>query len=87
MSGCVIRCEQRKKNGGAEKKICGPKMFLGAEIVFGGVGKVNYPPNTITRRRRKNPKEPRFFRLGTEKYDFRASKEQRPRRSKRLSLS
>ena len=65
----------------------GPEKVLGAEIVFGGVEKVFWPPNTITRRRRKKKKEPRFFRLGTEKYEFRAPKERRPKRSKRLSLS
>ena len=56
------------------KKNWGPKK---AENVFGGVEKVIWPPNTITRRRRKN-KQTRFFRLGAEKYNFRAPKEQRP---------
>ena len=75
MSGCVIRCERRKKKCGAEKK------NLGAESFLGGVEKVIWPPNTTKRRRRKKKKKkkkPRFFRLGAEKYDFRAPKEQRP---------
>ena len=45
-----------------------PRLFFG-----GGVEKVIWPPNTITRQRREK-KKTRFFRFGAEKYDFRAPK-------------
>ena len=57
------------------KKKRRPKI-LGAAKKNWRVEKAISPPNTITRRRRK--KKTRFFRLGAEKYDFWAPKEQRP---------
>ena len=53
------------------------KKKIGGRNFFGGVEKVIWSPNTITRRRRKKKKKK--IRLGAEKYDFRAPKEQRPR--------
>ena len=71
MSGCVIRCERlRDSLRTGEKK-------LGAEKNIWGVEKVIWPPNTITKRHREKKqkqKKTRFFRLGAEKYDFRALK-------------
>ena len=63
----------------AEKKLWGCNFFGGLNKIFGG-RKYIWPPNTIItrRRRKKKKKKPRFFRLGAEKYDFRAPKEQRP---------
>ena len=55
---------------GAEKKIGGRKSYLAAEH-----------HNEAAPKRKE--KKPRFFRLGAEKYDFRAPKEQRPNNRKR----
>ena len=66
-----------KKRSRRKKKIGGRKKIGGAENVLEGVEKVIWPPNTLTRRRRKK-KQTIFFRLGSEKYDFRPPKEQRP---------
>ena len=63
----------------------GPKTFLGTEIVFGarncfwGSRKSYLATEHHNEAAPKKKKEPRFFRLATEKYDFRAPKEQRPR--------
>ena len=80
VSGYVFRCERRKKNGGAEKNFGGRNCFWEGRKSYLATEHHNEAAP-------KKKKEPRFFRLGTEKYDFRAPKEQRPRRSKRLSLS
>ena len=73
----VLGAEKRRFFGAPEKK--SRKKFLGAEKKIGGFEKVIWPPNTITRwRRKKQTKKTRFFRLGAEKYDFRALKERRP---------
>ena len=64
------KAAEKQKLGG-EKNLGRPKFF------WGGVEKVIWPLNTITRRRRKKKKKKKF-RLGAEKYDFRPPKEQRP---------
>ena len=76
MSGCVIRCERPKKN-------VGPKTFWGAEKTFWGAicfwgGRKSYLAAEHHNEAASEKKNPRFFRLGAEKYDFRAPKEQRP---------
>ena len=66
MSGCVIRCERPKKMYGAEKKI-------GGRIFLGGVEKVIWPPNTITRRPRKKIKN-EVFPVGRRKIRLKGKK-------------
>ena len=49
-----------ENNCGAETIFWGPKKFLGAEMFLGGVEKVIWSPNTITRGRRKKKKSRGF---------------------------
>ena len=72
-----FRAPKKKKNADWSPAQAG-FVWRGAEKKNWRVEKVTWPPNTITRRRGKK-KKTRFFRLGPEKYDFRAPKEQRPR--------
>ena len=79
MSGCVICCERPKKNVGPQKKIGGRKKNWG--------GRKNYlAAEHDNEAAPKKKKKPRFFRLGAEKYDFRAPKEQRPRHQNKSRL-
>ena len=70
MSGCVIRCERPKKKCGAEKKNWGLKIFLGGR----NNSFVAEHHNEAAPKKKK--KKTRFFRLGTEKYDFSAPKKE-----------
>ena len=69
---------RRKNKKGAGKQKLGAEKKLGGEFFSGGVEKVIWPPNTITRRCRGKKKKTFSFRLGAEKYHLRPPKEQRP---------
>ena len=59
----------------------GPKKKIWVPKVFGGGSKKLFGRRTPQRGgagKKKKQKKTRFFRLGAEKYDFRAPKEQRP---------
>ena len=66
----------------AEKKMWGRKKKLGCRKFFGGGRKsylaAEHHKETAPEKKKKKKKTTRFFRLGAEKYDFRAPKEQRP---------
>ena len=73
MSGCVIRCERPKKN-------------VGADFFFGVVEKKYLAVKHHNEAAPKKKKKPRFVRLGAEKHDFTAPKEQRPRKKGKSKL-
>ena len=60
------------------KKNVGPQNFLGGRNIFFGGRKRYLAAEHHNEAAPKKKKKPRFFRLGAEKYDFRAPKEQRP---------